>query len=95
MAKFENIIKKAKETLQTLLTAENTESVTGLVNDLDSLSAEYKNRGDKLGELQETLVNYVRNTAFSEPSGDDDDGPKTIDDILSESLEKVLQNQKK
>lgn len=94
---FEETMKKAKDSLQSLLTAENTETVTGLVADFDNLSAEYKKRGEKIGELQDTLVKYVRGTAFNSPSGDDPAGgdTKSIDDIISDSLDKVLQNQNK
>ena len=94
---FEETMKKAKDSLQTLLTADNTEAVTGIVADLDSLNAEYKKRGEKIGELQETVVKYVRSTSFGTPSGDDSEngGTKSIDDLISDSLEKSLKNKKK
>lgn len=93
---FEETMKKAKDSLQTLLTADNTEAVTGIVADLDSLNAEYKKRGEKIGELQETVVKYVRNTSFGTPSGDDSENgdTKSIDEIISDSLEKIIEKQK-
>lgn len=93
---FNEEMKKAKDGLKALLNADNTEAVTGLVAVLDSLSAEHKKTVDKVGELQETVVNYVKNTAFNSPSGEDQpDETKSLDDLLADELEKIIQKQKK
>ena len=94
---FNEELKKAKDSLKTLLTADNTETVTGIDAVLDSLSAEHKKAEDKIGELQETVVKYVRNTSFKTPSEEDpaEGDTKNLDELLSDTLDKIIEKRSK
>lgn len=96
MATFNETINEAKKGLKELLTADNTESVTAIDTLLDTLAAEHKKSSEKIGELQETIVKYVKGTAFNSPEDDDPAGAETksLDDIIASSLKDVLKNQK-
>ena len=92
---FSEQVKSIKEKLKGMLTADNTELITGLDSDIDALSAEYDKRGKYISDLQETVVNTVKKTGFKTPADDDpaDGGTKSIDEIIAEATEKILKKE--
>lgn len=99
MKTYVEIITDLKAGLKGILSADNTEAVAALDKQIDELSGLHEEDGKKIGELKETLVSYVKNTSFKlpkneNPDDDIDDAPKSVDDIMKETLEEIIKNRK-
>lgn len=99
MKTYVEIISDLKAGLKGILSADNTEAVAALDKQIDELSGLHEEDGKKIGELKETLVSYVKNTSFKlpkneNPDDDIDDAPKSVDDIMKETIEEIIKNRK-
>lgn len=84
-----------KEKLKKVLTTENTEVVTAIDKQLDTMLADHNAVVKKHGELQNAYIDVVKNTAFATPSEENPITPeKSFDDILSDELNKILKERK-
>ena len=96
---FEEIITNLKTTLKDkVLTADNTEAVTAIDKGLDSLLEENKKNLTALQETKDKLVEVVKGTSFSSPSGTQgkDEGTEnlSLDEVIQNELNKILENEK-
>ena len=95
--KFKNAYDKIKSFLASSLTAENTDEITKLSNDLDAMQeAMEKEEQDHLA-TKDKLVDYVKSTSFSkQPSKDipEDDSPKSMEEAEEIALKQLLDNRK-
>lgn len=87
---FQETSQKIKEGLKALLTAENTEAVTSLVKDLESLEETHKSSENQLQEVKDKLVDYVTKTSFGEAPKDDitTEEPLTLDEAIKKLASK-------
>ena len=95
--KFKNAYDKIKSFLASSLTAENTDEITKLSNDLDAMQeAMEKEEQDHLA-TKDKLVDYVKSTSFSKKTPDDipeDDSPKSMEEAEEIALKQLLDNRK-
>lgn len=96
--KFKNAYDKIKSFLASSLTAENTDEITKLSNDLDAMQeAMEKEEQDHLA-TKDKLVDYVKSTSFSKKTPDDipeDDSPKSMEEAEEIALKQLLDNRNK
>lgn len=90
-----NGIDKAKEGLKALMTPENADAIAGIVAQLDEAEKEHKNLQEQNQGLKDKYVNIVSSMTFPErPTDNIEPQQKTMDEIVSENLQKVIQNRK-
>ena len=94
--KFQEIQNQIKEILKNSLTADNTEMITQLSQKLDELGNLYKNKEEENIKLKDTIVENVRNTTFKEtPEIENPAQPKSLDEIMLEEANKIVEERKK
>ena len=87
MSKFTDTIMKLKDGLKELLTAENTEAITSLDKELDTLVETHETSEKQLQEVKDKLVDVVKNTSFK---GAPEDVTKTEEPLtIDEAIEKL------
>ena len=90
-----NGIDKAKEGLKALMTPENADAIAGIVAQLDEAEKEHKNLQEQNQGLKDKYVNIVSSMTFPEkPNETIEPQQKTMDEIVNENLQKVIQNRK-
>ncbi len=90
-----NGIDKAKEGLKALMTPENADAIAGIVAQLDEAEKEHKNLQEQNQGLKDKYVDIVSSMTFPErPTESIEPQQKTMDEIVSENLQKVIQNRK-
>ena len=88
-------INKAKEGLKGLMTPENADVIAGIVAQLDEAEKEHKNLQEQNQGLKDKYVNIVSSMTFPEkPNETIEPQQKTMDEIVNENLQKVIQNRK-
>ena len=88
-------INKAKEGLKGLMTPENADVIAGIVAQLDEAEKEHKNLQEQNQGLKDKYVNIVSSMTFPErPTESIEPQQKTMDEIVNENLQKVIQNRK-
>ena len=86
-----NGIDKAKEGLKGLMTPENADIIAGIVAQLDEAEKEHKNLQEQNQGLKDKYVDIVSNLTFPEkPNNDIEPQQKTLDEIMAENLQKVV-----
>ena len=95
MKKFEELYNNLKSQLEEMLTADNTDTITNLVKGLDEIKEQHNAQEEEMKGLKDKMVDIVRNTTFSkEPPKLDSEEPKSIDDVLQEQLNKIIEKRK-
>lgn len=90
-----NGIDKAKEGLKALMTPENADAIAGIVAQLDEAEKEHKNLQEQNQGLKDKYVDIVSSMTFPEkPKDNIEPQQKTMDEIVNENLQKVIQNRK-
>ena len=88
-------INKAKEGLKALMTPENADAIAGIVAQLDEAEKEHKNLQEQNQGLKDKYVNIVSSMTFPErPQESVESQQKTMDEIVNDNLQKVIQNRK-
>lgn len=94
MKKFEDLYKELNDGLSELLTADNTDTITKLKTSLDNIKDSHESQETEIKGLKDKMVDIVRNTSFKqEPPQIDIDEPKSLDEIMSDELNKILAKQ--
>lgn len=95
MNKINEELNYLRSKLKDMLTADNTEAITDLSSHIDTLEHETNEQDKKLSEVKDKLVNYVKFTGFKEaPKDVIEDTPKSIDDLIGENINKILNARK-
>lgn len=88
-------INKAKEGLKALMSPENADAIAGIVACLDEAEKEHKNLQEQNQGLKDKYVNIVSSMTFPEkPQESVESQQKTMDEIVADNLQKVIQNRK-
>lgn len=82
-----------------ILTADNTEIIAELTQELDSLSDEHEKTEKELTSVKDKLVDVVKNTSFKKEEVDNQDKgetdePMSIDEASEEALNEILANRR-
>lgn len=98
MGKHEDSIKNLKDTLNSLLNADNTETITKAVSELDELEKIHADDEKEKVELKDRIVNLVRNTSFKDEKGGTPqklvEEPKDMDASIKENVANIIKNRK-
>ena len=96
--KFKSAYEKIKGYLGKSLTAENTDEITDLSKELDTMKESMEKEEKDHTETKNKLVDYVKSTSFKvdEKTEDPlDDSPKTMREAEEIAMKKLLDNRKK
>ena len=93
MKTFNDLYTALKDGLNNLLTADNTEAVTNLVNSLDGIKDLHQSQEEEMTKLKDKMVDIVRNTTFAKQPEDVTE-EKSIDDIMNDELNKIISQRK-
>lgn len=81
-----------------ILTADNTDVIAELTQELDSLSDEHEKTEKELTSVKDKLVDVVKNTSFKKEEVEKDKGetdePMSIDEASDEALKEIFANRK-
>ena len=82
-----------------ILTADNTDVIAELTQELDSLSDEHEKTEKELTSVKDKLVDVVKNTSFKKEEVDNQDKgetdePMSIDEASDEVLKEILANRR-
>ena len=94
---FKSAYERIKSYLAKSITAENTEEITGLSKDLDTLQDSMVKEEEEHTKTKDKLVDYVKNTAFKKETIEDDpedDSPKTMEEAEKIALKKLMDSRK-
>ena len=96
---YKDSIKGLKETLNSLLTADNTEQITKAVSVIDELEKIHDNDEKEKVALKDRIVDIVRNTSFKDDGtgGKSEkltDEPKDLDESIKENVANIIKNRK-
>ena len=103
MTEFEKMLAETKGKLKNLITKETSQedikAITAIDKDLDSLGESFTKMRDENNSLKDDLIAAVKGTGFKVDSSTHDDSgvdetPKSIDEIMNESLEKIIKERK-
>lgn len=95
---FKSAYERIKSYLAKSVTAENTEEITELSKDLDTLQDSMVKEEEEHTKTKDKLVDYVKNTAFKKETVEDDpedDSPKTMEEAEKIALKKLMDSRKK
>lgn len=90
MRKFEEIINELNESLKSVLTADNSETMVKISGNLNELK-ERNNflEGENL-KLKDKIVDVIGNTHFKEePKNENQDEPLSLDEAINKELENL------
>lgn len=101
--KFEESISKLKSSLQGLLNNESStqfiESISSLDKQIDEVVVAHETTAKELQDTKESFVKYVKEVGFTKPSADSNpvepQTPKSLDEIMKDSLIKIIKEEKK
>lgn len=96
--KFSIAYQKIKAFFAESLTAENTDAITALQKELDTMQVEMDQEEKSHLSTKNKLVEYVKNTQFKvddTPSIIEDDTPKSMKEAEDLALKMLLENRKK
>lgn len=99
--KTKTLIAETKAILKTLVkddsTVEQVDTLTAIDKKLDEIIVENENLSSENVGLKDKLINYVKNTSFKTSNEEHDiglhDEPKSLDDILTEGLNKYAKQE--
>lgn len=90
--------KTLKDLLNSLLTADNTDTITRAVSELDELEKIHESDETEKLHLKDRIVDIVKNTSFKEENKVSEsklvEEPKDIDTALSENLAQIIKNRR-
>ena len=93
---FKETHTQIKEILKNSLTADNTEVITKLAQQVDELESEYNKLSEENVKLKDTIVENVRNTTFKEEQNIENPSEnKSLDEIMLEEANKIVNERKK
>ena len=98
MPDIKSLLSSIKSGLSGLVTADNTESVSKVSADIDSLEKEVDTLENSNSELKDKIVEMVKGTIVgNKPPKDDvvNETPKTLDEIMLEEAKKIVSENKK
>ena len=88
-------IEEAKAGLKALMTPENADAIAGIVAHLDEADKEHTTLEEQHQGLKDKYVGIVSNMTFPEkPKNEVGDEQKSLDDIMTDNLNKVIANRK-
>ena len=94
--KYNEITESFKDLLKQNLTAENSEVITQLSTKLDELKQEHEKLEEENSQLKDKYVEYIKTTTFPEaPKNDVLDEPKSLDDAITDSVNKIINERTK
>ena len=95
---YKDSIKGLKETLNSLLTADNTEQITKAVSVIDELEKIHDDDEKEKVALKDRIVDIVRNTSFKDEKGGTPEKlveePKDLDESIKENVANIIKNRK-
>lgn len=94
MDNYSKLSDSFKELLKKNLTAENADMITQMSTKLDELNKEHEKTVEENSSLKNKIVDYVKNTTFKEQPKEDFDEPKSVDDVLADSVNKIISERK-
>lgn len=89
-----------KAELKDKLTGDNVDLFASIDSKLDALNEEHEKTVTEVGTLKDKLVDYVKNTGFHvKDKGktgieDDVESKKSIDEVMTETIEKIISERK-
>ena len=94
---FNDKINEFKSKLKGLIDSNSSnefiEKISSLDKDIDEVVDAHESTAKELQETKESLVNYVKNTGFKNPSGDTTPEPKednrSLDEIMEDCLKEI------
>lgn len=96
---FKSAYERVKSYLAKSLTADNTEEITNLGKDLDTMQQSMEKEEQDHTATKNKLVDYVKSTSFkvddNNPTDPLDDSPKTMAEAEKIAMNKILENRKK
>lgn len=95
--KFKTAFEKVKSYLASSLTADNTEEVTKISQELDVMNQAMEQEESDHLKTKDKLVDYVKSTSFKTDKLDDpvpDDSPKTMKEAEDIAMKELLKNRK-
>ena len=96
---YSEAINNLKESLKSLMTAENTEQITKAVSQVDELEKLHANDTKEITSLKDRIVEVVKNTSFKDVSKDNPnkllDEPMDMEKSIKENVAKIIKERKK
>ena len=94
---WKEILTETKSQLKGLLNEQSSQeqinAISSLDKQLDSLNEVYDQKEKEVNSLKDNLIDMVKNTSFKVDNSSNDDivdpNPKSMDEILSEELNKI------
>lgn len=95
---FKKVLEQTKVQLKGLLNKDSSQeqinAITELDKNLDSLNEAYDQKAQENESLKDNLIEQVKNTGFKVSGSQKDDSgidpnPKSMDEILTEELDKI------
>ena len=96
--KFTSAYQKIKAFFAESLNAENTEQITALTQELETMNQEMDQEEKNHQATKNKMVDYVKNTQFKVDStipSDIDDSPKSLNEAKDIALKELINNRKK
>lgn len=94
--RYNEITESFKDLLKQNLTADNSEVITQLSTKLDELKQEHEKLEEENSQLKDKYVEYIKATNFKETPKDEVlDEPKSLDDIITDSVNKIINERTK
>lgn len=94
--KYNEIYESAKDLLKKNLTADNSDMITLLSTKLDELSQEHSKLEEEISQLKDKYVENIKATTFREtPKDEVFDQPKSLDEAITDSVNKIINERTK
>ena len=86
-------INEIKEALKELVNEENASKIAEIGTKLDAIDSEHTKLSKDYGELKDSYIGIVKNTSLAQSHKDTDieNTPKSLDEIMIEEAQKVLE----
>lgn len=95
---YKEKIASLKENLNSLLTAENTDTITKAVSQLEEIEKIHESDNAEKQELKNRIVDIVKNTSFKDVKDGNkiDEHPQVVDvDVaISQAINKIKENRR-
>ena len=96
---YSEAINNLKESLKSLMTAENTEQITKAVSQVDELEKLHADDTKEITSLKDRIVEVVKNTSFKDVPKDNPnklvDEPMDMEKSIKENVAKIIKERKK
>lgn len=94
--RYNEIHESAKDLLKQNLTADNSEVITLLSTKLDELEQEHEKLEEEISQLKDKYVENIKATTFKDAPKDEVlDEPKSLDDAIADSVNKIINERTK